>query len=270
MTQTPTEHDAGVVTQPVHGADAGGSAGAPVTPAADAGAIAAPGTKFDAGSDPNRNHVAGGIICTRLAQIQCAGEAFCCPNPGRERAACETAQRDFCTQKVYLDAISQSASSGFDAARAASAFETFEQMAAACDTTIAKFAASSEGLRGMLRGTLQAGASCAPGITLDDAAAAAALASCTEGETQSCLPEDALVWQCAPRGPAGASCFTDVNCQNDLYCPNPDLEFGTKKCTARKTPGESCTAPNECASLYCKGGQCVDATVEAAYCLGTL
>ena len=45
--------------------------------------------------------------------------------PGRERAACETAQRDFCTQKVYLDAISQSASSGFDAARAASAFRHF-------------------------------------------------------------------------------------------------------------------------------------------------
>ena len=36
----------------------------------------------------------------------------------------------------------------------------------------------------------------------------------------------------------------------------------------RKAVGDSCTAPNECATLYCKGGKCVDASAEAAYCLG--
>ena len=266
MTQTPVAHDAGVVTQPAqHAPDAGNV----VTPTVDGGVMPAPGAKFDAGSDPNRNHVQAGMICTRLAQIQCAGEAFCCANPGRDRSACETAERDFCTQQVYLDAISQSAVSGFDATLAASAFEQFEQKAAACDTSIAQFGESNAGLRGMMRGTLKAGANCAPGITVDNAAAAAALASCTDGETQACLPKDPLVWLCSPKSAADAACFTDVNCQEGLYCPNPNLEIGTKKCTARKAPGASCMLPNECASLYCKGGMCVEATVEAAYCLGT-
>ena len=130
MMDTSMPHDAAVSVQPVQGApDAGSVARRARDAGSDGGAMAA-GAKFDAGSDPNRNHVQSGMICTRLAQIQCAGEAFCCPNPGRERAACETAQRDFCAQQVYLDAISQSASSGFDATRAASAFEQFEQLAA--------------------------------------------------------------------------------------------------------------------------------------------
>jgi len=36
---------------------------------------------------------------------------------------------------------------------------------------------------------------------------------------------------------------------------------------ARKALGAPCGLPNECESLFCKGGQCVEATKQAAYCL---
>jgi hypothetical protein len=221
---------------------------------------------FDAGTDPARNQVTGGHVCARLAQIQCAGEAFCCPNPGRDRAACETAQINYCTTKIYLDAITQNRITGFDATAAASALEGFEQRASECDPMISSFAASLDGLLGIMKGTVAAKGDCTP-LALDEATAAAYLAACEDIATTACLPT-ALTWKCSPRGGAGASCFTDVNCTDGLYCPNPNATIGTAKCTTRKASGETCTAPNECATLYCKGGKCVDASAEAAYCLG--
>jgi hypothetical protein len=225
---------------------------------------------FDAGSDPNRNAVKAGQVCGRLAQIQCAGEAFCCANPGRDRVSCENTMRDGCISELYLDAITGNPIAGFDEASAQFAFDRIEQLASQCDTGIANVGASQDGLLGMLRGTVEPGGDCYAGV--DKAVAAAALASCTNGSTTSCLPRSAFSWSCQPKGAIGATCFTDLNCQDGLYCPNPALMsggFGTGKCATRKPISGSCRQPNECASLFCKGGLCVEASVDAAYCLAT-
>lgn len=246
-------------------AGAGGTGSGGMAAVMGTGGMGATMPMFDAGTDPARNNVTGGHICARLAQIQCAGEAFCCPNPGRDRAACETAQVNYCTTQLYLDSITQNAVTAFDPTAAASALEGFEQRASQCDPMISSFAASLQGLLGIMKGTVAAKGNCMP-LTLDETTAAAYLAACKDIATTACLPTP-ITWTCSPRGDAGASCFTDVNCKDGLYCPNPNAEIGTKKCTARKAVGEACTIASECETLYCKGGKCVDASAEAAYCL---
>lgn len=249
----------GTTSTPPNPGDPPPPVGEPVVPGAPA---------FDAGSDPNRNAVQAGQVCGRLAQIQCAGEAFCCSNPGRDRPSCENVMRAGCVNELYLDAITGNPISGFDPASAQFAFDRIEQLASECDPEIAHVGASQDGLLGMLRGTIEAGGDCYQGI--DKAQAAAALASCTNAATTSCMPRSAFNWSCDPRGPVGTTCFTDLNCHEGLYCPNPALTsggFGTGKCAARKPISGSCRQANECASLFCKGGLCVEPTVDAAYCL---
>lgn len=224
---------------------------------------------FDAGSDPARNMVQAGAVCARLAQIQCAGEAFCCENPGRTVAQCETTSRQGCVSEAYLDMVTANPITSFDAAKAAEAFGKFEELASQCDTSIAEFGASATGLMSMLRGTLAPGKSCSP-KGFDKASAAASLAACTDAPTTACLPTSALLWTCTARGAAGATCFSDLNCQDGLHCPNPSLlagEFGTAQCAPRKADGSPCAQPNECTSFACTGGTCQPPSAEAAYCL---
>jgi hypothetical protein len=104
-------------------------------------------------------------------------------------------------------------------------------------------------------------------VTGGDAAAAGALASCQNAATTACLPSSALSWTCAPRGVEGAKCFTDLNCQNGFYCPNPDLQINMTNCLARKALGGSCAQDNECVSLTCIAGTCAAPTTQSAYCL---
>lgn len=222
---------------------------------------------FNAGSDPNRNRVEAGHVCARLAQIQCAGEAYCCDNPGRDVAACEAKMVDACTQDGFVDAITLDTRSGFDEERAAAALQTFEDMASRCDPMIQQFGADPNGLMAMVRGTVAEGGRCSPGISGSKAQQAGALASCQDPATTACLPTSALSWTCAPRGGAGANCFTDLNCLDGLYCPNPDLKIAMTQCLARKANGSPCQLGNECTSLTCTGGVCADPTAQSAYCL---
>jgi hypothetical protein len=224
---------------------------------------------FDAGSDPNRNKVTAGAVCARLAQIQCAGEAFCCPNPTHTVPQCEEISRKGCVDEAYLDMVTLNPIVAFDAAKAAEAFGKFEELASHCDVTIAEYGGSATGLMSMLRGTLDAGKSCSP-KGFEKSSAAASLAACTNVETTACLPTSTLVWTCTARGGAGAKCFSDLNCQDGLHCPNPNLiagTFGTASCAARKPAGMPCAQPNECTSFACLGGMCQEASAEAAYCL---
>jgi hypothetical protein len=269
-------------SQPPAGGTAGGTAGTTgsTEPAGTAGAPALPmgggdfaplppleDRIFDAGTDPARNQVQAGQVCTRLAQIQCAGEAFCCENPGRDRATCEVVMRDGCINQLYLDAMTENPDTGFDPAAAATTMTQIETMASTCDVGIAEFGASPDGLMGMFRGTVEAGESCSPGLTTNEAAAAGALASCADVNTTACLPRSALSWRCDPRGQVGDDCFSDLNCVDGLYCPNPDLDLGGAQCAQRLPDGSPCSLPNECASLFCKAGQCAPVTVQNAYCL---
>jgi hypothetical protein len=94
---------------------------------------------------------------------------------------------------------------------------------------------------------------------------AAALVACTMAESQACLPT-ITTWTCAPRGGAGSPCFTDLNCVDGFFCPNPGPDLAGASCIVRNADGASCAAGNECASLFCIAGRCVPPNVDGAYC----
>jgi len=256
---------------------AGIQSGGPITPPPQGGAPPAAGgtgepptqiRTFNAGTDPARNMVRAGGVCARLAQIQCAGEAYCCDSPGREVAACEAKMVDACASDNFVDAITLDSRAGFDAMRAASALQQFEDMAARCDPMIGDFGADPNGLMAMVRGTVEAGGRCTPPLAGNKAQQAAAVSSCRDPATTVCLPMSALSWTCAPRGGVGSTCFSDFNCTNGNYCPNPMLQVNTNiKCLARKADGTGCVESNECLSLTCVAGKCAPATTQSAYCL---
>jgi hypothetical protein len=259
--------------QPSQGTTAGAGAGVPSDGSAGMAAPVlaeqpaqdGPGI-FDAGSAPDRNAVGPGTICQRLAQIQCAGEAFCCDAPGRDVTTCQTTMEAGCRDELLADAIAQRPEAGFDAAHAQMAFTALEEAASRCDPAIAALGESLDGIRGMFKGTLGPGEGCTPSPLLDTTAAAAALTACTDAATQACLPSG-LSWSCVPLSDEGGNCFTDVNCLPGLFCDNPDLSLAGAACLPRKAVGEACALPNECQSLYCVGGACVPADAQSAYCL---
>jgi hypothetical protein len=227
------------------------------------------GDVFDAGSDPGRNNVQAGQVCERLSTIQCAGEAYCCDNPGHTYDECKQAMFSLCANDLHLDAVTLNPVSGFDPARAATAFTQCEALASQCDPSIAAFGASVDGLRGITLGTLDPGANCTPPNVLDVPQAAAALASCKNAATTACLP-GLLQWTCAPRSMAGGPCFTDINCVDGLFCDNPSLALTGAICKPRQADATPCQTPNQCTSLACKAGACVPPGVQAMYCLETM
>ncbi|MET0390722.1 MAG: Dickkopf N-terminal cysteine-rich domain-containing protein [Polyangiales bacterium] len=244
-------------------------------PAAGSGAAVAPppvpverAAAFDAGKDPNRNKVTAADLCTRLVAINCAGEAFCCDTPTRTVDACKTALLQTCTSELMIDRIAMNPITGFDAGAAEKAYTELESKAAACDPTVAAWGASSDGLLGILKGSVAAGASCMPAQALPDAVTlAAALVSCADSRTNACLFENPLgAWTCSPKVAEGGTCNSDNNCSDGFYCNLPSLSL-TGQCAARKAVGMNCTGPTQCVSLFCKSGKCVEADQRAAYCL---
>lgn len=222
---------------------------------------------FDAGSEPDRNDVSAGELCDRLSTIQCAGEAYCCDNPGRDFAACKQTAQSGCQDQLMFDAIASSEKVAFNEEHASLAYGEIERRASQCDPSVAEFGQSVDGLRGMFKGTVPPGGSCITlNLTRRDEVAKA-LASCLDPANNACLPESAIGWACRPRADVGGPCFTDVNCKDGLYCPNPDFEIGMTSCAARKPVDAACSLPNECETLFCKGGKCVAETDQAAYCL---
>ncbi|MET0385474.1 MAG: hypothetical protein ABW321_05930 [Polyangiales bacterium] len=256
---------------------AGGPAGGTTESGAGAGGSVEPEpppmpvpreSEFDAGSDPDRNKVAPAQLCTRIAEINCAGEAFCCDQRTRTVETCKADLLKTCADELALDQIAMAPAVGFDAAAAEAAYTELEKKASKCDPTVAAWGSSQEGLRGILKGTLAAGANCAPAATIPTPVQiATALVSCNETATQACLFTDILgPWTCAPKAAAGGACASDNNCQAGLFCLIAGLST-SGSCTAQKEVGAACTAPTECASLFCKASKCVEATQQAAYCL---
>lgn len=223
---------------------------------------------FDAGSDPNRNNVQAGAVCDRLATVQCAAEQYCCASAGRTFDQCKAAQMTECGN-LYLDEVTLNSVSGFDATAAATAFTQYENLASMCDTTIVSWGISTDGLRGITKGTIDPGGACTPSNKLDNANVAAYLVSCKDAATTACLPSTTGIgtWTCTARAAAGGRCFTDLNCQDGLYCDNPNLANFDSQCQTRKADGQTCATGNECASLACVGGMCVAADQQAVYCL---
>lgn len=247
---------------------AGAAAGAGVAGGAGMAVGVERATRFDAGSDPNRNKVGAAELCARLAAINCAGEAFCCETPTRTVEMCQAQLVSTCKNELMLDQIAANPIAGFDQAAAERAFSELERKASTCDTSVAAWGGSYEGLRGILKGTLAASAECSPEQALPDPATlAASLVSCADPEHYACGAADVLgTWTCGPKAGAGGSCNTDNNCTDGLYCAIAGLAtIGT--CTARKDVGADCAGPTQCASLFCKGAKCVETSQQAAYCL---
>jgi hypothetical protein len=214
---------------------------------------------------------APGMLCKRFAEIQCTGEQACCSKPGRDMAACQTAQEAGCGMgALSLDAVAMDPITGFDMSKSNAAFAQFDTLAKKCDTTIASFGLSTDGFRGIATGTVAAGGKCNPatGGSSMAAATAAALVSCKDPANNACLPAmKPADWTCAPRADSGGMCFTDANCKDGLYCDNPNFQIGSATCKPRKASGADCSLGTECTSLACSGGKCVDATKDTAYCL---
>jgi hypothetical protein len=254
------------------GASAVGGAGDDAGAGAEGGTGGDPGTgvygPFDVGDDPNANCVQAGQICHRFITIQCAGEVHCCKDPGRTFQECYDYMFDGCINQLYIDKISLDPIVGFDPDFACTAFTEYEQKTEQCDPSVVDWGASLDGLRGMIKGTRGPGEGCAPGVTPPTKdGQAAALASCSDGANQACLPTAVAFWNCRPLSADGGNCMTDINCLPDLYCDNPDLSVTGARCKYRKQIGEPCAAANECLTLVCKQGQCRLDDQQGVFCL---
>jgi hypothetical protein len=193
-------------------------------------------------------------LCAQIARVQCEAAA-CCPTHV-PNANCEAEARQTCEGDLQLDAIAADPATGFNEATFDMALAEFESRASSCQANVAVFVIDPVGgLRGAAAGTLPAGADCTASNMSSQVAIATALASCANPATSACLPSE-TTWTCAARGPEGAPCFTDANCDDNLYCDNPDTELTGAVCVARKAAGEACSAANECLSLSCGGGAC--------------
>jgi hypothetical protein len=259
---TSTNSGAGAASQPpAAGEPARAGAGASAPPVS-----VEPATRFDAGSNPNRNKVTAADLCTRLVEINCAGEAFCCDTLTRTVDACKADLLKTCSGDLMVERIAMNPITGFDAAAAEKAYTALETKAAACDPTVAAWGGSPDGLLGILKGTVAPNASCKPADALPDTVTlAAALVSCTGAN--ACLFADPLGdWTCSPKVAAGGVCNSDNNCHDGFFCSLPALSL-TGQCTPRKAAGEACEGPTQCSTLFCKGGKCVEADRHAAYCL---
>ena len=253
--------------QPVSGVEAAGVGGAGI-PTAGSTAEFPPLSErvFDAGSEPDRNQVSAPQVCERMAAIQCAGEYFCCENPGRSVEVCEQAARASC-EEGRLHVIAQSDVAGFDEGHASQAFAQFETLASTCELSVPAFAISQPGFAGMFKGTLGEGESCMPPAAqltnLD--VAGPLLAACMDNARIACLP-GLLSWRCEPRADVDSNCLTDANCLDGIYCDNPGMDL-SGRCAARKDVGTPCMVDNECQTLLCRGGACAEPTQQNVYCL---
>jgi len=250
------------------GGSGSGTSGSSSSAGSGGGSMAGMGAPvFDAGTDPNRNMVMPGAVCARLAAIQCAGEVACCMMPKETYDQCVKASGSSCNGSASLDAVSKAAAVGFDPTAASSAFAELEKRASKCDPSIAAWATSPDGFQHSFTGTLASGADCTPpgGLMGTSADIAVALASCRLADMLACMPTMDK-WTCMARAASGAKCYTDLNCQEGLYCDNPQADLNGK-CAARKAAGMACTVETECTSFVCKTGKCgaMD-DVQAAYC----
>jgi hypothetical protein len=228
------------------------------------------GTSGSGGGGGGDNNVQPGQICARLSQIQCAAEANCCDAPGRDIATCQADVAEECEDNG-LDIIPMDPLVGFNAGALKRALDELEERNAECDPTVAAWAITTDGFASSFDGTRASGDDCAPeGGTMmaTFSQIGAALGSCMNAGTTACLPTSDDDWTCAPRGDAGAPCFTDFNCKDSLFCDSSMADtIYDGVCTVRKAAGEDCDEDNECVSFLCNDDACAAANdAQAAFC----
>ena len=219
----------------------------------------------DAGAEPAAE---SGVLCQRVAAVQCEGEQRCCSTPPRSRERCESELAQACAQSLYLDRIAERAETGFDASAAERIFSEFAQRTARCDPSVLRWVSSAQGLRGIFRGTRGAGESCDPagGLTSDPAELAVALTTCRVDDGLACVASGLLGgWTCAAKQATGGACLTDDNCQPADVCDNYSQPMAGN-CVERLPLEAECELAAECDSLQCSDGWCSEALPEAVYC----
>jgi len=259
---------AGAVAGTAGDGGTGGTAG--IGGAGDGGTGGTSGAGGTGGS-LGTNRVQATQVCQRLAELQCAAEEACCTNPDGKypsRDACISNQRSVCETNFKVAQIGADPDAGYSVDNAEAAFDNFELLTSTCDTSVVSWGTSPEGFLRMMAGTKTANATCQPTSSTDYGAAF----SCLVASNLSCVPGGLIpgtdvpgLWSCKTRSGDGGRCYTDLNCGPGLRCTEPET-YST--CTSRKSLGSSCTYPTECASLFCEGSVCVEASQEAAYCLG--
>ena len=221
----------------------------------------------DGDGDGDANDVGPDQICERIAAIQCAAQEACCNAPEQTAAECMSALIADCSD---LEAIAADPIVGFDRAAVRAALAELQSRSTSCSTSLASWATSADGAYSSFTGSRAAGEDCLPAggaMTNDTDAIGAALASCSNVATTACLPTD-TEWKCTARGAAGSQCFTDLNCQDGLYCDqSQNTGVFDGDCAPRKADGAACASANECGSFVCKSRVCAAANdVQAVYC----
>lgn len=220
------------------------------------------------GQEPDRNRIAAGEICERLAIIQCIAEMMCCDDPRRGLRDCLNRQQELCQEQLLADRVSMEKTAGFDPDLAEQAFNDLEAMSRNCDPDITPFETAPDGFGQLFQGSVNPGGNCEPADANMLAMVHAALAACKDPINNACLPSDNM-WRCQPRGEQPAApCFTDNNCVAGLYCDNPDPTTADGKCHNRTANGEACEKDHECVSLACWDDVCTPRNSQTAYCYG--
>lgn len=250
----------------------GGSGGTGAS-GGDGGTSGSGGTGGDSGGTGGvgTNRVTVDQVCQRLAELQCVAEASCCPDTVRQyptRDACISGQRGVCETDSFVARVGSNSAAAYSIDHAEMAFNEFERLTSMCDPNVAAWGASSSGLINIFRGTKTQNASCMPASGTD----VGAVFACRVDDGLTCVPGVPGIgglpptgWTCKPRSGLNGNCFSDLNCLDDLRCLVPET---LSTCAARKNPGDSCGAPNECLSLLCENSMCVAPNVADAYCLG--
>lgn len=252
-----------------------------VTPVAGTGGVA-PMTDgglppFNAGTDPARNRVQAGQICARVSAIQCAAEVHCCSKPKKNLEGCKAELTKACSEGLYLDDVSKNAVAGYSPTQTEAVLNKIEEYSKTCDPSIIAWMPQPDGLLSMFQGTVAPGGMCKPsGLILTGGSFVAAMASCEQSTTTSCLmtgsgmpPSSPQNATCAPRAAAGGKCFYHTNCGDGLFCPNPQQSYAGATCTPQKPTGAACSEDAECATFTCRSDVCLVATVDSAFCVST-
>jgi hypothetical protein len=218
-------------------------------------------------ADPGGGPIPATVLCARLTEIFCAAEQACCTEPTRRHAsaeACVAERGPDC--ETSLTPIFTDSRTGYSSARARERIDDLLAMTAACDPAAAAWTVTRAGLLGVMEGTVALDGNCSPAYSGDLAPGMVCLAP------QSCLLEQVVMTfegTCGAARGLGGDCFTDLECQDGLYCEPPNNWFGGGgSCTARLANGGSCgDNDTACLSWSCEAGLCAVATANSTYCL---
>ncbi|MEE8409665.1 MAG: hypothetical protein V3T05_08670 [Myxococcota bacterium] len=250
-----------------NGGNDGNSGGDSANQGGDSG-----GGDYPPPGDFDSSPIAATDLCARLAAVRCDAEQICCTDSATkyaDAASCKTTETANC--KNDREPIAVDSRTGYNATTAGTKLGELYALAAVCDPSAGTWAFSDDGFFAVLDGTIASGGDCTPTEILPNLDAAALLA-CDSGNVCAMTVVVGLPLVvsgvCAAPSASGGACFTDLECDTDLWCDPPNKFLsGGGTCADREVNGTSCADGAECLTLTCTGSTCADATINDAYCL---